>query len=119
MALIDCPECGARISEKAAACPKCGHPMKPMADLTFMTRRFMRGYEWKSKTEILGWPLIHIAVGRNKETGKLLKSIFTGFFILLLVEGIIVPSYILRFLLQGATAVGFFYFIKSKFYNEN
>jgi len=62
MALIDCPECGARISEKAAACPKCGHPMKPVADLTALTRKFIRGYEWRSKTEIYGWPLIHIVL---------------------------------------------------------
>jgi hypothetical protein len=27
MALIDCPECEARISDKAAACPHCGYPM--------------------------------------------------------------------------------------------
>ncbi len=74
MALIDCPECGERISEKAVSCPKCGNPIKPMADLTPLTRRFMRGYEWKSKAEIFGWPLIHIAVGRNKETGRLLVA---------------------------------------------
>ena len=74
MALTECPECGARISEKAAVCPKCGYPMKPAADLTLITRRFMRGFEWKSKTEILGWPLIHIAIGRNKETGRLMMA---------------------------------------------
>ena len=74
MALIDCPECGASVSDKAATCPKCGYPMKPMADLALVTRRFMRGFEWKSKTEILGWPLIHVAIGRNKETGKLMVA---------------------------------------------
>jgi len=72
MALITCPECGAKISEKAATCPKCGYPMKPMADLERIIRRLWRGFEWKSKTELFGWPLIHIAVGRNKETGKLM-----------------------------------------------
>ena len=74
MAMIDCPECGESISDKAAICPKCGYPMKPMADLARITRRFTRGFEWKSKTEILGWPLIHIAIGRNKETGKLMAA---------------------------------------------
>jgi len=74
MALINCPECGAEISEKAMSCPKCGHPMKAMDDLTGIKRYLWRGFEWKSKTEILGWPLIHIAVGRNKETGKLLVA---------------------------------------------
>lgn len=28
MALINCPECGKEISEKAASCPLCGYPMK-------------------------------------------------------------------------------------------
>jgi hypothetical protein len=27
MALIDCPECGARVSDAAPACPKCGFPI--------------------------------------------------------------------------------------------
>ncbi len=27
MALIKCPECGADVSDKAAACPKCAHPI--------------------------------------------------------------------------------------------
>ena len=74
MALIDCPECGAHISEKAIACPECGNPMKPMEDLMDIRRLFWRGFEWKSKAEILGWPLIHVAVGRDKETGRLLVA---------------------------------------------
>lgn len=71
MALISCPECGASISDKAVACPKCGNPMKPIGDLMVPMRFFWRGFEWKSKTEILGWPLVHIAIGHNKETGRL------------------------------------------------
>ncbi len=27
MALIKCPECGADVSDKAVACPKCAHPI--------------------------------------------------------------------------------------------
>ena len=27
MALIDCPECGNQVYEKAEACPKCGYPI--------------------------------------------------------------------------------------------
>lgn len=27
MALIDCPECGAKVSDAAPACPKCGFPI--------------------------------------------------------------------------------------------
>lgn len=28
MALINCPECGQEVSDQAAACPKCAHPLK-------------------------------------------------------------------------------------------
>ena len=27
MPLINCPECGTEVSDKAAACPNCGHPI--------------------------------------------------------------------------------------------
>jgi len=74
MALINCPECRASISEKAATCPKCGHPMKPLANLERVARRHWRGYEWKTKAQIFGWPLIHIAIGRNGETGRLMVA---------------------------------------------
>jgi hypothetical protein len=29
MALVDCNECSSKISDKASACPKCGHPVQP------------------------------------------------------------------------------------------
>lgn len=32
MALINCPECGKEISDKAASCPNCGNPMNTHAD---------------------------------------------------------------------------------------
>ena len=31
MALIECPECLSKVSDKAAACPKCGHPIQRAA----------------------------------------------------------------------------------------
>ncbi|MGS1028816.1 OB-fold protein [Burkholderia glumae] len=31
MALVKCSECGSDVSDKAAACPKCGNPMSPVA----------------------------------------------------------------------------------------
>lgn len=30
MALINCPECQHRVSDKATSCPECGHPIKEM-----------------------------------------------------------------------------------------
>ena len=29
MALIQCPECGTQVSEKASNCPKCAYPLQP------------------------------------------------------------------------------------------
>ena len=69
MAMINCPECGEKISDKAVSCPKCGNPMKPI-----LINPLWRGYEWKSQTKVLGVPLIHIAIGRDKQTGKLLTA---------------------------------------------
>lgn len=74
MAFIRCPECDSSISDKAATCPKCGYPIKPAPDVDRLVRSMWRGYEWKSKTTIFGLPLIHIAIGRNKETGKLMGA---------------------------------------------
>lgn len=34
MSLISCPECGKKISDKAAACPHCGNPMNPQVQQT-------------------------------------------------------------------------------------
>ncbi|MBM4348571.1 MAG: zinc-ribbon domain-containing protein [Deltaproteobacteria bacterium] len=31
MALINCPACGTVVSNEAASCPKCGHPLKKTA----------------------------------------------------------------------------------------
>jgi hypothetical protein len=70
MGLIRCPECGASVSEKAMTCPHCGIAI----NLTPITSHIWRGFEWRSKKEIYGWPLVHIAFGRNKKTGRLLVA---------------------------------------------
>ncbi|MFH1507927.1 MAG: hypothetical protein ABIG46_05845 [Candidatus Omnitrophota bacterium] len=57
MGLVNCPECSAGVSEKAIACPKCGHAL----NISCITSHFWRGFEYKSKAEMFGWPLIHIA----------------------------------------------------------
>lgn len=74
MALIQCPECRERISEHALACPRCGNPMKPVAQVPSMNRIFWFGYEWKSRKELFGWPLVHIAIGRDRATGRILVA---------------------------------------------
>ena len=70
MALILCPECKKEVSNEAGTCPHCGYPLKPQT--AGFRRRF--GFEWKSHAEIFGWPLIHVAIGRNPVTGKWLVA---------------------------------------------
>lgn len=74
MALINCDECGAEVSDKAGSCPKCGYPMREAPCMPFWSRTGIWGYEWKSETMILGWPLVHIAFGWNMNTGRLLVA---------------------------------------------
>ncbi len=64
MALIKCRECQAQVSTEAFACPHCGAPLQAMP------RWPNSGFEWKSSATILGYPLVHVAIGRKPE-GKL------------------------------------------------
>ncbi len=63
MALILCPECGNKISDKAVMCPQCGHP----------SRGNFYGFEYKSAKTLFGLPLLHIVMGPaiDPATGKL------------------------------------------------
>lgn len=53
MALIDCPECGKKISGKALLCPHCG----------FSRRGAIYCFEYRSKKTCFGLPLLHIVLG--------------------------------------------------------
>ena len=55
MDFIECRECKQRISKFAHSCPHCGVPHPADARLDG------RGFQWKSKTKLLGLPLIHIS----------------------------------------------------------
>lgn len=68
--LIACADCGQRISRRAAACPKCGAPGPGKPVVVYGKPDW--GFEWRAQTEIAGWPLIHIAIGRKN--GKLLVA---------------------------------------------
>lgn len=54
-----CRECGHEISELARACPNCGTPFPAKEKWDGW------GYEYKSKTTLLGFPLIHISFKRD------------------------------------------------------
>ena len=61
MPLIQCRECQKEISSEARNCPHCGAP--------FPARKRWKGsgFEWKSKQTFYGYPLIHVAFGRDAQ----------------------------------------------------
>ncbi|MFA5261832.1 MAG: zinc ribbon domain-containing protein, partial [Candidatus Omnitrophota bacterium] len=60
---VNCSQCDNPLSPQALSCPKCGHPI-----------RIYYGFEWKSPQQIGRWPLIHIAFGRDKKTGRFMVA---------------------------------------------
>lgn len=64
MVLVACRECQHDVSNVARACPQCGAPF-PARSIWNGT-----GTDWKTQTTICGYPLIHIAFGRDAR-GKL------------------------------------------------
>ena len=64
MALTTCRECGAEVSDQARTCLRCGAP-QPAIPAWSGT-----GFEWKSSRTYGGYPLVHIAFGRDSR-GKL------------------------------------------------
>jgi hypothetical protein len=45
--------------------------METVENKKTITHALWRGFEWKTKTRVFSLPLIHIAIGLNRETGKL------------------------------------------------
>jgi len=64
VALVACRECQCEVSQIARKCPHCKAPNPARADWQGT------GREWKSSITICGYPLLHIAYGRNAQ-GKL------------------------------------------------
>ena len=73
MALIYCPECNNSISDQAINCPHCGYPLQKPREMLVRVRR-RPGFEWKSSTTIMGLPLVHVAFGWSKKTGRLMVA---------------------------------------------
>lgn len=59
MALTDCRECKHEISTEAPMCPNCGAPWPARAGWRGW------GFEWKTAATMFGYPVIHVAVGRD------------------------------------------------------
>lgn len=51
----ECRECKHKVSEKAIFCPGCGVPYPAKEEWDGW------GFEYKSKTRVWGWPLLHIS----------------------------------------------------------
>jgi len=68
-----CAGCGAQLPAEAEACPYCGRRLqRPEADQTPpAAKRRAWGFEWRTRAELLGWPLVHVAIGRSAKTGRL------------------------------------------------
>ena len=69
MALVNCAECKAEVSDTAWFCPKCGHVHKKGFPL--LGPSWWMGYEWKSRSNIAGIPLVHVAIGWDLQKGTL------------------------------------------------
>jgi len=59
MALVTCRECGKEVSTAAPACPHWGAP-RP-GDQEWQGS----GFEWQSSQTLLGYPLVHMAFGKD------------------------------------------------------
>jgi len=60
MTLAVCRECRTEVSDQARSCPRCGAP-RP-ADPAWSGT----GFEWQSSRTLWGYPLVHIAFGRDR-----------------------------------------------------
>jgi RNA polymerase subunit RPABC4/transcription elongation factor Spt4 len=59
MALISCRECGHEVSPSARVCPQCGAPRPGNPEWRGT------GIDWQSSQTFLGYPLIHVAFGKD------------------------------------------------------
>lgn len=69
-----CPDCGKEVSPRAPFCPHCGAP-RSAGPMFMRIGRADWGFEWRTEMEILGWPLIHVAVGRKDGKLRVAKGV--------------------------------------------
>jgi len=68
-----CAYCAEDIQDDAVKCRYCGEflddELRFRRGVAVSWGRAAFGYEYRSQTEVLGWPLLHIAQGVNPQTG--------------------------------------------------
>ncbi len=90
MALINCPECGCEISDKAASCPHCGVPIAAEAPASKasgrepdgVSRSTRSGGSWEAIGFLVIVAAILIGIAGNGEAGMVLG--FIGFVVFLI-----------------------------------
>lgn len=70
MTLMRCPECDRKVSDAAAICPGCGRPLAgAAASDRAAALRLAAGFEYRSRREVMGLPLVHVVYGPAWLTG--------------------------------------------------
>ena len=69
VAMIQCPECSKRISDKAPACPSCGYPLQQQLQAEALAKTLTSGSSWL----IQSWTLTagHAMLARFEPNGSL------------------------------------------------
>jgi len=73
-----CPSCGKERRHDERFCSRCGRELvpgpSPMFPMGSDPARPYWGFQWRTEAEIMGWPIVHVAIGRDEVTGKLLVA---------------------------------------------